>query len=196
MKEYIFLGDSITDCDHIYDPDGLGNGYVHFIADKLVSNQNHFLNLGYDGFTISALKRLWNAKISSLNPSCITILIGINDVALIKNTGLNPSSALENFQMNYEMLIESIRQKTNCPIILIEPFIFSRPAEYLTWKAEVQKMSEIIQRIAQKYQLHFLSVRSELNDISFTTDGIHLTSKGHLVLADLWMNLTQNLEIL
>lgn len=196
MKEYIFLGDSITDCDHIYDPDGLGNGYVHFIADKLVSNQNRILNLGYDGFTISALKRLWNARINSLNPSCITILIGINDVALIKNTGLNPSSALENFQMNYEMLIESIRQKTNCPIILIEPFIFSRPAEYLSWKAEVQKMSEIIQGIAEKYQLHFLSVSSELNDIVFTTDGIHLTSKGHLVLADLWMNLTQNLEIL
>ena len=196
MKEYIFLGDSITDCDHIYDPDGLGNGYVHFIADKLVSNQNRILNLGYDGFTISALKRLWNAKISSLNPSCITILIGINDIALIKNTGLNPSSALENFQMNYEMLIEIIRQKTHCPIILIEPFIFSRPAEYLTWKAEVQKMSEIIQRIAQKYQLHFLSVKSELNDISFTTDGIHLTSEGHFVLANLWMNLTKNLEII
>ena len=71
MKEYIFLGDSITDCDHIYDPDGLGNGYVHFIADKLVSNQNRILNLGYDGFTISALKRLWNAKISSLNPDMV-----------------------------------------------------------------------------------------------------------------------------
>ena len=196
MKEYIFLGDSITDCDHIYDPDGLGNGYVHFIANKLASNQNHFLNLGYDGFTISALKRLWNAKISSLNPSCITILIGINDIALIKNTGLNPSSALENFQMNYEMLIEIIRQKTHCPIILIEPFIFSRPAEYLSWKAEVQKMSEIIQGIAEKYQLHFLSVSSELNDIVFTTDGIHLTSEGHFVLANLWMNLTKNLEII
>lgn len=196
MKEYIFLGDSITDCGHIYDPEGLGDGYVHFIANKLMSNQNRFLNLGYDGFTISALKRLWNARTNSLNPSCITILIGINDIALIKNTGLNPSSALENFQTNYEMLIESIRHKTDCPIILIEPFIFSRPAEYLSWKAEVQRMSEIIQGIAEKYQLHFLSVRSELSDIVFTTDGIHLTSDGHFVLANLWMNLTKNLEII
>ena len=155
MKEYIFLGDSITDCDHIYDPDGLGNGYVHFIANKLASNQNHFLNLGYDGFTISALKRLWNAKISSLNPSCITILIGINDIALIKNTGLNPSSALENFQMNYEMLIEIIRQKTHCPIILIEPFILS-PLFFILYIAEIGFKSKPTPAKFHFVSIHFL----------------------------------------
>ena len=89
MKEYVFLGDSITDCDHIYDPEGLGDGYVRFIASELACASNRFINLGYDGFTVSALKRVWKMKAPSLNPTCITVLIGINDIAIIKNTGLD-----------------------------------------------------------------------------------------------------------
>ncbi len=196
MKEYVFLGDSITDCDHIYDPDGLGDGYVHFIASEHTATNNHFLNLGYDGFTVSALKRLWKMKSASLNPTCITILIGINDVAIIKNTGLDSNFALETFRINYEMLIENILQKFNCPIILMEPFIFPYPAEYLTWAAEVHKMVDIIKEISEKYQLHFLSVSGELKDRSLTTDGIHLTREGHIILADLWMNFAKDIKII
>lgn len=196
MNELIFLGDSITDCEHIYDPEGLGDGYVRNIALALSSSDNYCVNLGYDGFTISALKRLWKMRSSTLNPTCITILIGINDIAVMKNTGLDPNLALKTFQINYEMLIENVRQRFDCPVILMEPFIFPRPAEYLTWKADVQKMSEIICRIAQKYNLHFLPVWNELNDVSLTTDGVHLTPQGHKILAQLWLNFSKNIEII
>ena len=30
MKRFVFLGDSITDCYHSFDPDNLGEGYVRF----------------------------------------------------------------------------------------------------------------------------------------------------------------------
>ena len=196
MNEFIFLGDSITDCDHIYDPEGLGDGYVRNISAALASSDNCCINLGYDGFTISALKRHWKLRSGALTPSCITILIGINDIAVMKNTGLYPDLALKTFQMNYEMLIENIHQQFDCPIILIEPFIFPRPAEYLTWATDVQKMNEIICSIAQKYDLHFLPVWNELNDVTLTTDGIHLTPKGHAILADLWLNFSKNIEII
>ena len=35
MKNLLFLGDSITDCNHYFDPDNLGYGYVRIISDKL-----------------------------------------------------------------------------------------------------------------------------------------------------------------
>lgn len=196
MKQFIFLGDSITDCDHIYDTDNLGYGYVRVLSEKLSTNNYQFINLGYDGFTISALKRLWERICSPLNPACITILIGINDIGVIKNTGVSPDFALNEFQMNYELLIENIRKHYDCPIILMEPFIFSRPAEYLTWELEVHKMGKCIEAIAVKHQLCYLPIWHSLKDNSLTTDGIHLTTEGHAILADMWFDFTKNLEII
>ena len=34
-KIVLFTGDSITDCNHYFDPDNLGYGYVRIISDKL-----------------------------------------------------------------------------------------------------------------------------------------------------------------
>ncbi len=195
MNEYVFLGDSITDCDHIYTPDGLGDGYVKYIAQSL-GTSSRCVNLGYDGFTISALNRMWNTRSNSLSPSCISILIGINDIAVIKNTGLDPDTALETFQANYEMLIKNIRQKFDCPIILMETFIFSRPAEYITWEPLVRKMNEHIKAIACNYNLYFLPSWSSLTDSSLSPDGIHLTEKGQRILADLWLHFAKNMNLI
>ena len=189
MNEYIFLGDSITDCDHLCEPDGLGDGYVRFVSET-IGPKYSVINLGYDGFTISSLNRLWNRKASQLKPAHITILIGINDVGVIKNTGLNSDIAFQNFQDQYELLIKNIRSKFDCPIMLMEPFIFPYPQEFLTWYPEVQKISSIIQKIAETYQLQFLPTWNALLSIgnNATTDGIHLTEIGHRFLADLWKN--------
>lgn len=203
MNEYIFLGDSITDCDHIYDSQSLGNGYVRRIAEKIGFSQNHVINLGYDGFTIKALNRLWNMRTASLTPSCITILIGINDIALIKNTGLNADQALQEFQENYELLIKKIRNTYDGPIILMEPFIFTRPAEFLTWKPELKKMGLLIEEICKRHDLHFLPVWNHLNRAAkmfstghITTDGIHLTPEGHIYLASIWLSFAKDLQII
>ena len=202
MNQFIFLGDSITDCDHIYDPDSLGYGYVRTIAENLSEKDTQFINLGYDGFTISALKRLWKRKGDLLNPTCMTILIGINDIGVMKNMGLDPDFALEEFQMNYEMLIENIRKLYDCPIILMEPFIFPCPQEFLTWEPEVKRMSSIIQSIAKRYHLLFLPLWNKLSRLTeefgyscITTDGVHLTQEGHQYIANLWLNFVKELQL-
>ena len=35
IKEFLFLVDSITDCDHSFDPQNLGEGYVRILAKEL-----------------------------------------------------------------------------------------------------------------------------------------------------------------
>ena len=195
MNEYIFLGDSITDCDHIYTPDGLGNGYVKMISQSLPASDS-CVNLGYDGFTISALNRMWNRSSLSLKPKCISILIGINDIAVIKNTGLDFHSARKDFQANYERLIENIRQKYACPIILMGTFIFPRPAEYITWEPAVHKINTCIKAIADKYKIYYLPLWDSLKDPSLSTDGIHLTEAGQRILADLWIKFVRAIEII
>ena len=53
MKTLLFLGDSITDCGHSFDPENLGNGYVRIIAENFSVQKDDvkILNKGIDGFT-------------------------------------------------------------------------------------------------------------------------------------------------
>ena len=121
MKTLLFLGDSITDCNHYFDPGNLGYGYVRMISEKITQkntpdSNDQVLNKGNDGFTVSALRRLWKRSCLNLNPDFITILIGINDLAVINNTGITPSVGLAEFREQYQALIEEIRMLTDCPI--------------------------------------------------------------------------------
>ena len=53
---YFFLGDSITDANHLWLPEtnGLGDGYVAMLANRLGADAM-ITNKGIDGFTVAAL---------------------------------------------------------------------------------------------------------------------------------------------
>lgn len=146
MKTILFLGDSITDCNHYFDSENLGYGYVRKISEQLNTPNTscQVQNWGNDGFTVPAVRRLWKRSCLNIKPDFITILIGINDLGVIKNTGITPSVGLAEFQDQYQGLIEDIRMITDCPVLLMEPFIFPHPAEYSGWEPELHKMSGII----------------------------------------------------
>ena len=196
MRNILFLGDSITDCNHSFEPENLGYGYVRMISEHLDAEnvKYHVLNKGSDGFTVPAVRRLWKRSCLNLQPDFITILIGINDLAVIKNTGITPSVALTEFREQYQALIDDIRVTTDCPILLMEPFIFPQPAEYATWEPELHKMSEVIQSLAFTNHLEFLPLWDELSCAaktegysSLTIDGIHLTTNGHQIISGKWL---------
>lgn len=196
MKTLLFLGDSITDCNHYFDPENLGYGYVRMIEKQINTPDKNYQvqNFGNDGFTVPALRRLWQRKGLNLKPDFITILIGINDLAVIKNTGITPSVGLAQFREQYQALIEDIRLMTDCPILLMEPFIFPHPAEYASWEPELHQMNEFIRQLAFDNGLFFLPLWEDLLSTAqkegvseITTDGIHLTAEGHKILADQWI---------
>lgn len=196
MKNLLFLGDSITDCNHYFDPENLGYGYVRMIEKQINTPDKNYQvqNFGNDGFTVSALRRLWQRKCLNLKSDFITILIGINDLAVIKNTGITPSVGLAQFREQYQALIDDIRLLTDCPILLIEPFIFPHPAEYSTWESELHQMSKLIRQLSIDNGLFFLPLWEDLLSAAkkegfseITTDGIHLTDEGHKILAGQWI---------
>ena len=196
MKDLLFLGDSITDCNHYFDPENLGQGYVRMIYGKINTPDKIYqvLNKGNDGFTVPAVRRLWKRSCLNLQPDFITILIGINDLAVMRNTGITASVGLADFREQYQTLIDDIRMMTDCPLLLMEPFIFPYPAEYSTWEPELHAMSEIIQDIASKNQVTFLPLWENLlleakkyGYSEITIDGIHLTKYGHQLIAEKWI---------
>ena len=200
MKTILFLGDSITDCCHSFDPDNLGYGYVRLISEK-ISDDARCINKGIDGFTVPALRRLWKTQCLSLSPDMITILIGINDLAVMKNTGMDYARGIEHFTENYRELLEEIRLITDCPIILMEPFIFPYPAEYALWEPELHKICETISQLAAQYHAQFLPLWDTLASAAMvhgyrkiTTDGIHLTKLGHEIVAEKLLEILQTNE--
>lgn len=58
MKQYLFLGDSITDADHLFDPANLGYGYVSLLARRPEYVDARFVNRGHEGFTIERVLQM------------------------------------------------------------------------------------------------------------------------------------------
>ena len=134
------------------------------------------------------------AKRSEFKTGFHNYFIGINDLAVIKNTGITPSVGLAQFREQYYALIEDIRVIADCPILLMEPFIFPHPAEYASWEPELHQMNKLIRQLAFDNGLFFLPLWEDLLSTAqkegvseITTDGIHLTAEGHKILADQWI---------
>lgn len=193
MKNFVFLGDSITDAGRLWLPEykGLGNGYVQLLAEKL-SNNFTVINKGHDTFTIPFLLRNLETDCLSFSPAAVSILIGINDIGVAKNTG--KSLRAQEFASNYDTLIRRLLEASISSVFLLSPFIFSRPQEYLNWLPEVREVENTIENLARQYQLPFLPLQERMQESEkqygtemLTPDGIHLTPFGHKLLAKWWL---------
>lgn len=193
MKNFVFLGDSITDAERLWIPEynGLGNGYVQLLAEKL-SHEFTVINKGHDSFTLPFLLRNLECDCLSFFPAAVSILIGINDIGVAKNTG--KSLRAQEFASNYDTLIRRLLEASISSVFLLSPFIFSRPQEYLNWLPEVREAETSIEALAHRYQLTFLPLQERMQESEkqygtemLTPDGIHLTPFGHELLAKWWL---------
>ena len=194
----VFIGDSITDANHNYSDDALGEGYVKIIADKL--RQTHldteFLNKGHDGFTVFGLWKFLEHDCISKNPDIVSILIGCNDVSIKMSTGRTLEE--QGFQEYYEKILKKLRQKTKAEIICMGPFIFPHPLEFKNWIPYMKKAEEMAKKAAEKYDAVFVPLHDALNQAvvagdydKITTDGTHLTEAGAAVVAEKWLEAVQ-----
>lgn len=191
MTHLLCIGDSITDCDRHFSHSAFGKGYVSMIADKC-SSQWQITNRGVDGFTVTRL--LQNVpEYLSLCPDVISILIGINDIALMMNTNRTSDQQhrmMEQFFENYRQLLEQLSSSER-KIILMEPFLFPWPAQFRCWLPLLHTMSQGIRQIADWHHFPFVPLQNSLNTEAslygydmITTDGVHLTKQGHEIIAN------------
>ncbi len=193
MKNFVFLGDSITDAGRLWLPEynGLGNGYVNLLAEKL-SHEFTVINKGHDTFTLPFLLRNLECDCLSFSPAAVSVLIGINDVGVARNTG--KSLRAQEFASNYDTLIRRLLDASISSVFLLGPFVFSRPQEYLNWRPEVREVENTIEALAHQYQLPFLPLQDRMQEAekeygtdALTPDGIHLTAFGHELLTKWWL---------
>lgn len=195
MKRIICLGDSITDADRLFTKNGFGNGYVNQLNEALNGQTETFeiINRGVNGFIVDRLAENIRRDCIDRQPDIVTILVGINDVGILMNTDRTASQQQEllaKFGRLYRFLLEQIRQYTNSKIILMEPFIFPHPREYMNWIPFVHHISGQIGDLATEFQCPYVLLHDRLNEAALaegydaiTVDGIHLTESGHSILA-------------
>lgn len=195
----LFLGDSITDSDHCFTPDNLGNGYVKMISDSLNGRlpELQIVNRGMDGFTVSDVYRAWKNHPAKETVHMVSILAGVNDAGVWMNCGYSAGKrreALDALSCVYDDLICDILDHGILKLILIEPFLFPVPEQYQLWQPNMKQISHAVSDLAARYSLPFLPLQQIYDEKgekdgynTLTTDGIHLTPKGNRILADAWL---------
>lgn len=199
MANCLFLGDSITDAGHLFDPANLGEGYVSILAKLTAADPCVLCNRGHDGFTVEQVLRMLKRDGIEKHWDIISLLAGINDIPVEVYTSHHRIP--DEFSQFYTEILEFVSLRTNARLILIEPFLFSIPQEYQNWQPYLQMESSIIRNLTLRFDAAFLPANEILNHAAstfgvrqITIDGIHLTALGNRILAEAWMELYQDLK--
>ncbi len=203
MIRFLFQGDSITDANRVDPEDGgvgsylFGYGYPLLVASDLLKNQKgkiEFVNKGVSGNRIVDLYARIKDDIINLKPDAMSILIGVNDVW--HELSVHNGVAAEKFERIYDMLISEIKEVLpNIKIIIMEPFVLKGSGTemyYSEFRVEVKKRSEAAKRIAEKYNLPFVTLQEKFDkacaidgDASYwLVDGVHPSAAGHQLIKE------------
>jgi lysophospholipase L1-like esterase len=130
--------------------------------------------------------------ILNMDPSYMSILIGINDVWHEIGEG-NGVDAVK-FDRVYDWLITELKEaKPDLQIMILEPFVLKGPATEHAWEefySETLLRSAACKRLAEKHSLIFVPLQEKLEALAAQTsntyvlgDGVHPTYAGHQVIA-------------
>src|SRR6478735_9002201 len=116
----LFIGDSITDAGRRDDPEGLGFGYVRVVAEAFAARGDRrvIVNRGISGDRIGDLRERWDADVMELEPSILTVYVGVNDTWRRFDQGV--ATAAADFESTYRDLLDRARAAFNPRLILVE----------------------------------------------------------------------------
>jgi lysophospholipase L1-like esterase len=189
-QRYLFIGDSVTDCDRLVTPDGLGNGYVRFISDGLRSDARQItvLNRGISGNRVGDLRARWKEDCLDLQPSLVSILVGINDTWRRYDSG-DPVE-LRDFERDYRSLLEPLDR---VDLFLVEPFLLPISDDQREWREDLDPKIETVRDLAAEFgatlvraDLCLNAYAENLGVDALAPDGVHPTPRGHELLAAEW----------
>jgi lysophospholipase L1-like esterase len=197
-KRLLFIGDSITDCGRREDSEQIGAGYVRHVRDYLRAaspvTAPIVINRGISGNKMPDLQKRWQRDVLEETPDVLSIYIGINDVW----HGLIPGREgcdIDRFIAGYQDILTRTRNALpHCALILCEPSVIWPPV-HEQGNEKLKPYIGAVHDIAQRFNaacvvpLHdaFNNANAARPDIAWTTDGVHPTSTGHMLIAHAWL---------
>jgi lysophospholipase L1-like esterase len=197
----LFQGDSITDGNRgrNSDPNHIhGHGYQYILASEILADNLGknvtVYNRGISGNRIADLYARWIEDCLNLEPTILSILIGVNEMIFQydHNCGASP----ERFKKTYRLLIEEVLERNpETKIVIMEPFFGKHreeaPGKYI--KENIVFYQKASKEIAEKFGLIFVPLQEVFDEASkncdifeLLWDGVHPTTAGHQLIARQW----------
>jgi len=120
---FLFIGDSITDCDRTTYAAPLGAGYVRRFSELVTFHHPEldigWINRGNGGDVIGDLRRRWDEDVVAHEPDWLAVMIGINDCH--GNIESSDVWAEEAYEGDFRFLLEQVRPFAP-RLVLLDPF--------------------------------------------------------------------------
>lgn len=202
-KTILFQGDSITDAGRDRRDKGpnsagaLGRGYPFLIASYLLAVRPEdgleVYNRGISGNKVPDLDARWKEDTIDLEPSLLSILIGVNDIWHKLNGRYD--GTVESYEKGFTALLERTREalpKTR--IVVCEPFVLRCGAVNEKWFPEFDDRRAAAKRVAEKAGTIWVPFQSMFDEATkhakpeyWAGDGVHPTVAGHGLMAATWL---------
>jgi lysophospholipase L1-like esterase len=203
----LFQGDSITDAGRSRDKEktttpntqpGLGNGYAWLAAAELLVDRPDdglkILNRGISGHKVFQLAERWQADCLDLEPTVLSILIGVNDIWHSLEPKLGYKGTVEIYERDYLALIE--RTKKALPkvkLVICEPFVLRCGAVNDKWFPEFDRYRAASKRVAEIQHATFVPFQTMFDEAvkyappeHWAADGVHPSPTGASLMAYFW----------
>jgi lysophospholipase L1-like esterase len=198
----LFQGDSITDAGRTgQSGESLGDGYASMCADLLreyhAESAPVLYNRGIGGNRVTDLRARWTDDTVALKPDLVSVMIGINDTWRRFDSG--EATSVASYEADYRHILGRVREETGAQLLLIEPFLVPVTAEQWGWREDLDPRIHAVRRLAEEFDAALLAADGLLNQAARTAggaaevayDGVHLTPRGHRVLAGAWTDLVR-----
>src|SRR6266581_547530 len=148
----LFQGDSITDAGRNRDePYLLGNGYAMMAASWFQAlypeREVRFLNRGIGGDRVKDLVVRWQKDCLDLNPTWLSLLIGINDTW--RRYDWNDATSVDSYEASYRALLDRVSERLDARLILCEPFVLPVGADRDSWREDLDPKIAVVRRLAR-----------------------------------------------
>lgn len=202
----LFIGDSVTDVDRDRtNTADLGKGYPLMVATALNERYTEFeltfSNRGVGGDKLKDMAARWDLDCLSLNPTVVSILIGINDTwHALRQNQFGSQEDLQQFEQQYRTLLTTLVEKSVRQIILMEPFVLPYPTDREMWRSDLDPRIQVVRKLAYEFQADLIPLDGLLNangikrGFALLTgeDGVHPTQEGHEMIAKIWLDAVEN----
>jgi lysophospholipase L1-like esterase len=193
----LFQGDSVTyGWRDLSDVLSLGCGYTLLVASLLPVARPDvdftFVNRGTSGNRVVDLAARWTEDCIALNPTVVSILIGVNDTWRRFDSGdYTPAEAFEGC---YRGILTRVKNELGAKIIILEPFLLPVRDEQHAWREDLDAKIEASRRLSEEFDAVYVpldglfAAAAKKKPAPFwAADGVHPTNAGHGLIADAWM---------
>ncbi|GEA88428.1 SGNH/GDSL hydrolase family protein [Cellulomonas cellasea] len=194
----LLTGDSITDWGRDrQDPTSLGHGYAMVVASLAGARRPDlgltFLNRGIGGDTARRLRDRWEVDALALEPTVISVLVGINDTWRRYDSGR--STSVDAYEEDYRAMLDSARERLGARLVLVEPFVVPVEEAQHGWREDLDPRIGVVRRLAAEYRATlvaadglFAAASVRTTPAAWAYDGVHPTPAGHGLLATAWLD--------